>query len=239
MAYCGLADSYALLGFRGGFSVERRVPCREPRQQRTKCHQNWMTLSVNPQSSLAFIAETYEWDWATAEREYKRALELNPGDARTHHWYAGYLMYVGRFPDEGIADAPSVHETRDPLSLPVTNALAGRLLVAGRVDQALVHQRETLKMNLLLILRQPTRPYWPYRNKGYLEEAIQEFQQALQLSGTDDKDIMLDLGFGLCCRSGQPRAGAQDTQATKNLNEQRASAIRFNRDSLWRLGGVE
>ncbi len=143
-------------------------------------------------ASLAFIAEIHEWDWATAEREYKRALELNPGYAAGHNWYAGYLMYVGRF-EEGIAEAKRARDL-DPLSLPVNNALAGRLLVAGRVDEALEQLKKTLEMDPRFASAHQTLG-WAYLNMGKHEEAIQEFQQALQLSGTDDTDHIVDLGF--------------------------------------------
>ena len=139
LAYCGLADAYALLGFRGGFPSKDALS--RAKAAALKAIELDDTLA-EPHASLAFIAETHEWDWATAEREYKRALELNPGDARAHHWYAGYLMYVGRF-EEGIAEAKRARDL-DPLSLPVNNALAGRLLVAGRVDEALAQLQQTL-----------------------------------------------------------------------------------------------
>jgi TolB-like protein/DNA-binding winged helix-turn-helix (wHTH) protein/Flp pilus assembly protein TadD len=189
LAYCGLADAYALLGFRGG--VPSKDALSHAKAAALKAIQLDDTLG-EPHASLAFIAETHEWDWAAAEREYKLALELDPGDARAHHWYGGYLMYVGRF-DEGIAEAKRARDL-DPLSLPVNNALAGRLLVAGRVDEALKQLQETLEMNSHFAPAHQTLG-WAYLNKGKHKEAIQEFQQALQLSGTDDHDIMLDLGF--------------------------------------------
>jgi TolB-like protein/DNA-binding winged helix-turn-helix (wHTH) protein/Tfp pilus assembly protein PilF len=200
LAYCGLADAYAMLGFRGG------VPSKDALLQAKAAALKAIELDDalgEPHASLAFIAETHEWDWATAEREYKRALELNPGDARAHHWYAGYLMYVGRF-EEGIAEARRARDL-DPLSLPVNNALAGRLLVAGEVDEALQQLRETLEMNPHFAPAHQTLG-WAYLNKGKHEEAIQEFQRALQLSGTDDKDIMLDLGFAYAAAGNQEEA---------------------------------
>jgi TolB-like protein/DNA-binding winged helix-turn-helix (wHTH) protein/Flp pilus assembly protein TadD len=189
LAYCGLADAYALLGFRGGFPSKDALS--RAKAAALKAIELDDTLAES-HASLAFIAETHEWDWATAEREYKRALELNPGDARAHHWYAGYLMYVGRF-EEGIAEAKRARDL-DPLSLPVNNALAGRLLVAGRVDEALAQLRQTLEMDPHFAPAHQTLG-WAYLNLGKHLEAIQEFQEALRLSGTDDKDIMLDLGF--------------------------------------------
>ena len=188
-AYSGLADAYALLGFRGG------LPSKDALVQAKAAAQKAIELDntlAEPHASLAFIAETHEWDWATAEREYKRALELNPGDARAHHWYAGYLMYVGRF-EEGIAEARRARDL-DPLSLPVNNALAGRLLVAGRVDAAMEQLHKTLEMNPHFGPAHQTLG-WAYLNRGMHEDAIRAFQQALQLSGSSDTDLLLDLGF--------------------------------------------
>ncbi|MFZ0863880.1 MAG: winged helix-turn-helix domain-containing protein [Candidatus Sulfotelmatobacter sp.] len=200
LAYCGLADAYALLGFRGGFPSKDALS--RAKAAALKAIELDDTLA-EPHASLAFIAETHEWDWATAEREYKRALELNPGDARAHHWYAGYLMYVGRF-EEGIAEAKRARDL-DPLSLPVNNALAGRLLVAGRVDEALAQLQQTLEMDPHFAPAHQTLG-WAYLNMRKNHEAIQEFQQALQLSGTDDKDIMLDLGFAYATVGNQEKA---------------------------------
>jgi TolB-like protein/DNA-binding winged helix-turn-helix (wHTH) protein/Flp pilus assembly protein TadD len=189
LAYSGLADAYALLGFRGSFPSKDALS--RAKAAASKAIEIEDTLA-EAHASLAFIAETYEWDWATAEREYKRALELNPGDSRTHHWYAGYLMYVGRF-DEGIAEAERARDL-DPLSLPVNNALAGRLLVTGRIDEALEQVRKTLEMDPHFAPAHQTLG-WAYLNQQKHEQAIQEFREALQLSGTDSAELSVDLGF--------------------------------------------
>ena len=189
LGYSGLADAYALQGFRGG------VPSKEALSKAKAAAQKAIELddsAADPHTSLAFIAETHEWDWATAEREYKRALQLNPGDARAHHWYAGYLTYVGRV-DEGI-DEERRAQNLDPLSLPVKNALAGRLLVAGRVDEAMNQLRETLEMDSHFAPAHQTLG-WAYLHKGKHKQAIEEFQAAVQLSGPTDTDLLLDLGF--------------------------------------------
>jgi TolB-like protein/Tfp pilus assembly protein PilF len=188
-AYSGLADAYALLSFRGA------IPSKDALVQAKTAARKAIELDgtlADPHASLAFIAETHEWDWATAEREYQRALELNPGDARVHHWYAGYRMYVGRL-DQGITEARRAREL-DPLSLPINNALAGRLLAAGWVDEALEQLHKTLDMDPHFGPAHQTLG-WAYLNQGKHADAIREFQQALQLSGGDDTDVMLDLGF--------------------------------------------
>src|SRR6266702_8819253 len=184
LAYSGLADAYALLGFRGGFPSKDAL--LRAKTAALKAIELDDTLA-EPHASLAFIAETHEWDWATAEREYRRALELNPGDARVHHWYAGYLMYVGRFED-GISEARRARDL-DPLSLPINNALAGRLLVAGRYNEALEQVQKTLELDPHFAPAHQTLG-WAYLHSGKREEAIREFQKALQLSGTDDTEFL-------------------------------------------------
>lgn len=154
---------------------------------------------AEPHASLAFIAETYDWDWPGAEREYKQALELNPSYAQAHNWYAGYLTYTGRF-DEGIAEAMRAREL-DPLSLPLNNALAGRLLAGGRYDEALGQVQRTLELDDHFAPAHQTLG-WIYLHSGKQKEAIREFQHALELSGAEDTDIQLDLGFA-CAVSGQ------------------------------------
>jgi len=195
-AYSGLAEAYAMLGFRGG------LPSKDALSLAKKAALKAIELDntlAEPHASLAFIAETYDWDWPGAEREYKQALELNPSYAQAHNWYAGYLTYTGRF-NEGVAEAMRAREL-DPLSLPLNNALAGRLLAAGRYDEALGQVQRTLELDDHFAPAHQTLG-WIYLHGGKQKEAIQEFQHALELSGAEDTDIQLDLGFA-CAVSGQ------------------------------------
>lgn len=201
LAYSGLADDYALLGFRGAYPSRQAVA--KAKAAALKAIELDDSLA-EPHTSLAFIAETHEWDWKTAEREYKRALELNPGDARAHHWYAGYLMYVGRY-EEGIAEAERARDL-DPLSLPANNALAGRLLVAGRIREALEQVQKTLELDPNFAPAHQTLG-WVYLNRGRVEEAVREFQKAVEISGTDDTDLLLDLGFAYAKAGNREEAG--------------------------------
>jgi TolB-like protein/DNA-binding winged helix-turn-helix (wHTH) protein/Flp pilus assembly protein TadD len=201
LAYSGLADAYAMLGFRGGF------PSKDALSRAKAAALKAIELDdalAEPHASLAFIMETHEWDWATAEREYKRAVRLNSGDARTHNWYAGYLMYVGRF-EEGISEARRARDL-DPLSLPVNNALAGRLLAAGSNDEAVEQVQKTLELDSHFAPAHQTLG-WAYLHNGKREEAIQEFRKVLQLSGGEDTDLMLDLGFAYAMAGNRAEAG--------------------------------
>lgn len=188
-SYSGLAEAYAMLGFRGGF------PSQDALSEAKAAARKAVELDdglAEPHASLAFIAETYEWDWAAAEREYKRALELNPGDAQAHNWYAGYLTYTGRF-DDGISEARRARDL-DPLSLPINNALAGRLLSGGRYDEAFRQAQQTLELDPHFAPAHQTLG-WVYLHMGKQKEAMEQFRTAVELSGTEDTDLQLDLGF--------------------------------------------
>jgi TolB-like protein/Flp pilus assembly protein TadD len=188
-AYSGLAEAYAMLGFRGG------LPSKDALAAAKKAALKAIELDnslAEPHASLAFIMETYDWDWPGAEREYKQALELSPGDAEAHNWYAGYLTYIGRF-DEGIAEATRARDL-DPLSLPLNNALAGRLLAGGRDYEALRQVQKTLELDGHFAPAHQTLG-WVYLHGGKQDDALREFQHALELSGGADTDIELDLGF--------------------------------------------
>jgi len=187
-AYSGAADAYALLGYRG------QLPSTEALSSGKAAALKAVALDdslAEAHGSLAFIAETLEWDWPTAEREYKRALELNPGYAEGHNWYAGYLMYFGRF-EQGIAEAKRAREL-DPLSLAINNALAGRLLLAGHEIEAMEQIHKTLEMDPNFAPAH-NRLGWAYLSKGMNEKAIAEFQKEAALSGSDPEES-IDLGY--------------------------------------------
>jgi len=212
-AYSGLAEAYAMLGFRGGF------PSKDALSSAKKAALKAIELDdalAEPHASLAFIAETYEWDWPAAEREYKQALELNPGYAQAHNWYGGYLTYIGRF-NEGVAEAMRAREL-DPLSLPLNNALAGRLLAAGRYDEALRQVQTTLELDEHFAPAHQTLG-WVYLRGGKQDDAIREFQNALELAGAADTDIQLDLGFAYAV-SGHPGEARRILANLQRLHQQ-------------------
>jgi TolB-like protein/DNA-binding winged helix-turn-helix (wHTH) protein/Flp pilus assembly protein TadD len=205
LAYSGLADAYAILGFRDG--APSKVTLSQAKAAALKALALDDTLA-EPHASLAFIAETHEWDWTTAEREYERALELNPNEARVHHWYAGYLVYVGRV-EQGISEAMRARDL-DPLSLPINNALAGRLLVAGRYNEALHQVQKTLELNPNFSSAHQTLG-WIYLNQGKRDQAIHEFKSAVEFAGASDNDFVVDLGFAYA-------TAGHRTEARKILN---------------------
>jgi len=97
--YAGLADSYALMS---SYSL---APQNEfmPKARAAALHAVELDDKLaEAHTSLALIAENYDWDWQTAEKECGRAIELDPNYATAHHWYAECLSFQGRF-DEAFA----------------------------------------------------------------------------------------------------------------------------------------
>jgi len=212
-AYSGLAEAYAMLGFRGS------MPSKDALSGAKKAALKAIELDdslAEPHASLAFIAETYDWDWPGAERQYKQALQLNPSYAQAHNWYAGYLTYTGRF-NEGIAEAIRARDL-DPLSLPLNNALAGRLLAAARYDEALAQVQRTLDLDEHFAPAHQTMG-WIYLHSEKQKESIREFQHALELSGAEDTDIQLDLGFA-CAVSGQQEEARRILVKLEQMHQQ-------------------
>ena len=125
-AYAGLADSYALMGDwqYGVLAPKEALPRAEAAA--IKALELDSTLG-EAHTSLAFTLDGFDWDWGSAEREFKRALELNPGYATAHHWYAWHLALVGRNA-EAIAEMKRA-QNLDPLSLIISADLAELLVI--------------------------------------------------------------------------------------------------------------
>jgi TolB-like protein/Flp pilus assembly protein TadD len=178
-AYSGLADSYALSGDweYGILSPEDAFP--KARAAVTKA----LVLDDNlseAHTSLAFIQDLYDWDWASAEKEYKRALALNPNYATAHHWYAWHLIVVGRN-DEGIAELQRA-ESLDPLSLIISADLADALCIAHRFEESMQQSRKTIEMDPHFAVAHYQLGQ-ALEQKHRYDEAIAEFRRAIELSG--------------------------------------------------------
>ncbi len=131
-AYVGLADCYNLLR---EYSV---MPASEAYPRALAAAKKAAELddhSSEAHASLAFVAFNGMWDAATADREFRRAIELDPNNGIAHHWYATTLAALGRFP-ESLAEIERA-QALDPASKSIL-ADRGRILwVAGRHEEAL------------------------------------------------------------------------------------------------------
>ena len=177
-AYSGLADSYALSGDweYGILSPQDAFP--RAKAAVTKA----LALDDNlseAHTSLAFIQDLYDWDWASAEKEYKRALALNPGYATAHHWYGWHLIVMGRN-DEGITELKKA-ESLDPFSLIISADLADALCIAQRYDESMQQSQKTIEMDPHFAVAHYQLAQ-ALEQKQKHDEAIAEFRRAIELS---------------------------------------------------------
>jgi TolB-like protein/Tfp pilus assembly protein PilF len=183
LAYAGLADSYNLLASYSAlppseaFKVAKEAAIR--------------ALQIDPSLaeahvSLAATLTWYDWDWDSAELEYKRALELNPSYATAYQWYALYLAGMGRV-EEGLRMMERAQEL-DPLSLIINLNVARVLYFARDYDRAIEECLRALEMypEFTLALR---RLGQAYSQKRMYKEAIEAFQKAIECSENDSETM--------------------------------------------------
>lgn len=178
-AYSGLADTYALLGDWQYAVMPPKEALPKAKAAALKALELDDSLS-EAHNSLAFCLEGFDWDFESAGKEFRRAIDLNPGYATAHHWYSWHLSLLGRNA-EAIAEMRKA-ENLDPLSLIINADLAELLLIAHSPDESIQESRKTLEMDANFALAHNQL------GQGYLEkhmfgEAISEIQKAIQLSG--------------------------------------------------------
>jgi TolB-like protein/Tfp pilus assembly protein PilF len=176
-AYSGLADAYGLLGHYGVLS---------PAEVWTKAASNaaWAVLqdddSAEAHTSLAHVKSTQDWDWLGSDREFQRALSLNPRYATAHHWYAmSCLAPLGRL--DQACDEMVLAQTLDPISSIIGRDLARIYYYRQDFDAALEQCDRTIELNPHF-----SPAYWilglVQEQRGDFDESAAAFQRALQLS---------------------------------------------------------
>ena len=177
LAYAGWADSYVLLGWNSYLPPKEAFP---------KGRQAAMTaLRLDPDlaeahTSLAAVLWLYDWHWEAAESEFMRSLELSPTYPTANHWYAEFLMTMGRH-EEAIGRMKNSQEL-DPLSLIINVAVGWALYLGRRYDEAIEQLRRTAELD-------PNYPvtYWILgmllRKTSCYEGAIVDGEKAVTLSG--------------------------------------------------------
>ena len=136
------------------------------------------TLSV-AHTVLAMTKLHHEWDWNGAEREFKRAIELNPSTGTGHHWYAHLLLTQDRI-EESLAQSERAAEI-DPLNVMLTSCVGWHCLYARRYDQAIARSLQAVEMDPSHF----SAHYYvgrAYHQQGRVPEAIASFEQAVELS---------------------------------------------------------
>jgi tetratricopeptide (TPR) repeat protein len=184
-AYSGLADTYALLGDWQYAVMTPKEAFPKAKAAAIKALELDSTLG-EAHNSLAFVLDGFDWDLDAGGKEFRRAIELNPGYATAHHWYAWHLSLLGRY-DEAIAEMRKA-ENLDPLSLIINADLAELLVLAHSYDESIRQSRKTIEMdpNFALAHNQLGQAYL---QKQMYDQAIAELQRAVQLSGGSPTSI--------------------------------------------------
>jgi TolB-like protein/DNA-binding winged helix-turn-helix (wHTH) protein/Tfp pilus assembly protein PilF len=178
-AQAGLADTYSLLGA-AGYDV---LPRAEAEEKARKAAQKALRIDdtlAEAHASLAFVIYSYDWDWTGAEKEFQRAISLNPNYATAHQWYSELLIDLGRN-EEALVQAQA-DLALDPLSLNANQNLARVHYFARRMDQAIEIMQKTLEMDPNFAIGH-LRLGRAYAAEGIYGQAITEFQEFARLSG--------------------------------------------------------
>lgn len=171
LAFSGLADSYTTLGYLSYISPTQAFPPAK--------NYALKALELDPSlaeahASLAYDKFYFDWDWAGAEVEFRRAIELNDRYATAHQWYSIYLQASGR-PDEAFREIQLARE-RDPLSLSINTDIGFHLYYNRQYDEAIKQLQSVLEMKKDF----PLAHLWlgrSYQQIGKYNDALGEFQQ--------------------------------------------------------------
>jgi serine/threonine-protein kinase len=177
-AYTGLADCYSLLPI-----YDRKARATETMPQAKTAILQALAIDdrlAEAHASLGLILALFEYDWTGAERQFQRAIELNPKAPAPHQWYGELLVNIGK-PEAGLAESRAA-VTLDPLSQVANLALGIALNSARRFDEAIAQLQATLKIgrkfadtNYFL--------FEAYANKSAYEEAVAVYARQKKLDG--------------------------------------------------------
>ena len=213
LAYAGLADAYGLLSGYGAASPKDSLP--QAKAAAMKALELDNTLA-EAHASLGQALFAYDFNFAEANREFRRAIELNPNYATAHQWYGqSGLAPLGQF-DDAIAEMKRALEL-DPLSVIINADLGSVLYSAQRYDAAIEQLRKTIEMD--------PRFYYAHWNlgvalevKGLVEQAIAEYEKAIAL---DDDPLSPGLLAHLYAKIGGKDKALQIQERLREVSKQR------------------
>jgi TolB-like protein/DNA-binding winged helix-turn-helix (wHTH) protein/Tfp pilus assembly protein PilF len=210
-AYAGLADSYALIGGYSGVPQTEFMP--KARDAALRAIELGASLP-EAHTALALVVQNYNWDWQTAEKEYQRAIELDPNYATAHHWYAEHLALRGRF-DEALRESERARRL-DPLSLIIAADNGVILYYARQYDRALAQFRAVREMDPHFSRAGMIREV--YSQKGMFAEILAEDDQWQRTVG--DAHWILAERACVYGRSGQQAQARLALEKLKALNRE-------------------
>ncbi len=190
LAYAGLADCYCLLSIYSAIPPKAAMPRAKDAAIKALDLDDGL---AEAHTSLAAAVVWFDWDWETSEREFKRAIELNPSYSVAHHWYASVLLSAMGRHDEALAEELRALEI-EPLSL-VINANLGFICYQGRqFDQAVDYLKNALEIDENFIYGHFILGL-TYAQKEMFDESIAEIKLAIDLAGGRGALINAALGY--------------------------------------------
>jgi eukaryotic-like serine/threonine-protein kinase len=201
-AYAGLATSYwATLDMR----AQEAMPKAKEYARKALAIDNTQARAHTALASVLFYGD---WNWTEAEKEFRRALELDPGDAETHRIFSVFLLAMGRF-DEALAQIRTAQES-DPLSVVTSTAAGWAYYSARQYDRGAEQCRKALELAPNFDGAHACLSYC-YLGSGMYEQAITESKKAFNLSGGDAvRAVWLGRAYALA---------GKEKEARKMLNE--------------------
>jgi TolB-like protein/DNA-binding winged helix-turn-helix (wHTH) protein/tetratricopeptide (TPR) repeat protein len=189
LAYSGLADCYSSRAESG------LIPSKEDYLRAKDAALKALQLDdslAEAHSSLALIKSSYDWDWSGADKEFRRAIELNPSYTDAHRFHAEVLWQTGRL-DEAIAETKLILDL-DPLSLDNNDTLGLEFFLARQYDQAIQQEGKVLELDPNFIDAYYFRGV-AYLKRSMYREGMTDFQKAVLMS-PDDTLALTGLGYG-------------------------------------------
>jgi len=189
LAYAGQADTYALLSTFGFMPPTEGVPkAREFARQAVSLDGGL----AEPHTTLGYLSLTYDYDLDGSEREFRRAIELNPNYATAHQWYGEMLLNAGRL-DEASTEYRRALEI-EPLSLPMNWDLGRFLYMSRRYDESMAQHKKTLELDPGFARAHRTLAE-VYRVKGDYANAVEERARFFDLIGQPQNAALIRATF--------------------------------------------
>ncbi|MCA1634031.1 MAG: winged helix-turn-helix domain-containing protein [Acidobacteria bacterium] len=188
LAHAGLADAYTLLANAGSPAQEIMPKALEAAQKAVSLDEDL----AEAHAALGNIFIYYLYDFVGAEREEKRAIELNPYYATAHHWYSELLMGLGRH-QEALAEIRRALEI-EPLSLILNRQYGASLLFARQYDAAIEQMKKTVELDANFAVGHSTLSV-AYRMKGNYAESVEELARFQELVGRAETAALMRESF--------------------------------------------
>jgi serine/threonine-protein kinase len=177
LAWAGIADMWIARGWYSRLAPRETFPKAKHAAMRAL---EFDSTLAEVHASMAHIHLEFDYDWDAAEREYRRAIELDPTYPIAHHWYGGFLSAMGRH-EEALQHAETAR-TLDPLSLIIQTWVGLRYYFAGKYESAIAEYLKALELDRDFA---PAHWHlgWAYEQTGRFEEGVSEAKRALAIDG--------------------------------------------------------